>query len=324
MTIDRRDVTFKSGDSFAAGWLFLPENAGQGALVPAVAMAHGVGATKDMFLEPIAHRFADAGLAVLLFDYRSFGASGGEPRQRVFPRDQAEDYRSALTSLSLQPEIDADRLGVWGTSFGGGTVLHVAAYDPRVKAVVSQVGAMDLYEISRKAMGADQLAAVEQMTVQERVRHATEGGEVYIPDIGKPDEGLALQSDQESWDFANEAASQSWRNQISVSSFEAILEHAPAKSIELIAPRPLLMILAKADTISSSDLIRDAFARAGEPKRLLEVEGGHYSVYPWSRGQSAEPAGQEATDWFVDHLLDSTASENGGSGPVREHETAAR
>jgi hypothetical protein len=84
------------------------------------------------------------------------------------------------------------------------------------------------------------------------------------------------------------------------------------------------MILAKPDKISSSDLIRDAFARAGEPKRLLEVEGGHYSVYPWSRGQSAEPAGRAATDWFVDHLLESTASENRGSGPVREPKSAVR
>ncbi len=302
MTIERRDVTFKSGDSFAAGWFFPPEEAGSGSGVPAVAMAHGVGATKDMFLEPIARRFADAGFAVLLFDYRSFGTSGGEPRQRVFPRDQVEDYRSALTWLSLQPGIDAERLGVWGTSFGGGTVLHVAAYDPRVRVVVSQVGAMDLHEIVLKTAGADQLAALEQLTVQERIRHATEGGESYIPDIGKPDEGLALQTDQESWDFAHEATSQSWRNEVSISSFEAILEHAPAKSIELIAPRPLLMILAKDDTISSSELIRDAFARAGQPKRLLEVEGGHYSVYPWSKGQSAEQAGQAATEWFTEHL----------------------
>src|SRR5882762_1121433 len=116
MAIEKRDVSFKSGDSFAAGWFFLPEHATSGARVPAVAMAHGVGATKDMFLEPIARRFAGAGLAVLLFDYRSFGASGGEPRQRVFPRDQIEDYRSALTWLSLQQQVDADRLGVWGTS----------------------------------------------------------------------------------------------------------------------------------------------------------------------------------------------------------------
>ena len=121
------------------------------------------------------------GFAVLLFDYRSFGTSGGEPRQRVFPRDQIEDYRSALTWLSLQPQIDSDRLGIWGTSFGGGTVLHVAAFDPRVKAVVSQVGAMDLYQITRGNMSAEQFAGLEQLIIQERVRHATEGGESVHP-----------------------------------------------------------------------------------------------------------------------------------------------
>ena len=306
MTIERRDVTFKSGDSYAAGWFFPPTEATADGPVPAVAMAHGVGATKEMFLEPYARRFAEAGIAALLFDYRSFGTSGGEPRQRVYPRDQIEDYRSALTWLSLQPEVDADRLGIWGTSFGGGTVLHVAAYDPLVKAVVSQVGAMDLYAITRAAVGEEQFAALEQMIVQERARHATEGGEVYIPDIGRPGEGFALQSDQESYDFADEAQAPSWKNQVAVSSFEAILEHAPAQSIDRIAPRPLLMLLAKDDQISSPELIRAAFDRAGEPKRLLELEGGHYSLYPWSRGESAEAAIEAATDWFAEHLAGST------------------
>src|SRR6266550_5893250 len=145
MPIEKRDLMFKSGESFAAAWLFLPKAAAPGARVSGVAMAHGLGAVKEMYLEPFARRFAEAGIAALLFDYRGFGASGGEPRQRIFPRDQIEDYRSALTWLSLQPEIDADRLGVWGSSFSGGHVLHVAAYDPRVKAVVSQVGAMDVH-----------------------------------------------------------------------------------------------------------------------------------------------------------------------------------
>jgi fermentation-respiration switch protein FrsA (DUF1100 family) len=70
---ERRDVVFTSGDSFVAGWLFLPEQAGTDARVPAVAMAHGLGAVKEMYLEPFARRFADAGIAALLFDYRSFG-----------------------------------------------------------------------------------------------------------------------------------------------------------------------------------------------------------------------------------------------------------
>ena len=311
MIIDKRDVTFKSGDTFAAGWFFLPEHATSETRVPAVAMAHGLGAVKEMYLEPFARRFAEAGIAVLVFDYRSFGASGGEPRQRLFPRDQIEDYRSALTWLSLQPEIDADRLGVWGSSFSGGHVLHVAAYDPRVKAVVSQVGAMDVHQITLAAVGAEQFAALEQLTVQERVRHVTEGGEVYIPDIGLPGQGFALQTDQESYDFARGAQATiapSWRNEVTMSSLDAILEHAPAKSIELIAPRPLLMILAKDDPISPPDSIRAAFARAGEPKRLLEVEGSHYSVYPWSRGRSADQASQAATEWFAEHLVEATAT----------------
>jgi uncharacterized protein len=146
-----------------------------------------------------AFRSARGLLSAHIAQYRM--SEGGEPRQRVFPRDQIEDYRSALTWLSLQPQIDAERLGIWGTSFGGGTVLHVAAYDPRVKAVVSQVGAMDLYQITRAAMGAEQFAALEQLTVKERVRHATEGGEVYIPDAGLPGQGFALQTDQESYEL---------------------------------------------------------------------------------------------------------------------------
>src|SRR5271163_1535754 len=168
MSIEERDVMFKSGETYAAAWLFLPENGALGVRVPAVAMAHGLGAVKEMYLEPFARRFAKAGIAALVFDYRGFGASGGEPRQRISPRDQIEDYRNALTWLSLQSEIDADRLGVWGTSFSGGHVIQVAAQDPRVKAVVSQAGPMDLREIIRGTAGPEQFAALQQLTIQER------------------------------------------------------------------------------------------------------------------------------------------------------------
>src|SRR5712672_1566582 len=205
MTIAKRDVTFKSGDTFVAGWFFLPELATSKAPLPAVAMAHGVGAVKEMVLEPIARRFVEAGIAAVVFDYRSYGASGGEPRQRVLPRDQIEDYRSALTWLSLQPEIDADKLAVWGTSFSGAHVIDVAAHDSRVKAVVSQVGPMDLAQITREVVGPKQFAGLQQMAIQERNRHATEGGEHYVPSAGRPGEGMALQVDQDSYDFGTRA-----------------------------------------------------------------------------------------------------------------------
>jgi fermentation-respiration switch protein FrsA (DUF1100 family) len=111
MSIEKRDVMFKRGETFTAAGLFLPATAEPSARVPAVAMAYGLGGVKEMYLEPFARRFAEAGIAALVFDYRGFGVSGGEPRQRISPHDQMEDYRNALTWLSLQSEIDADRLG---------------------------------------------------------------------------------------------------------------------------------------------------------------------------------------------------------------------
>src|SRR5271155_754413 len=274
-----------------------------GVRVPAVAMAHGLGAVKEMYLEPFARRFAKAGIAALVFDYRGFGASGGEPRQRISPHDQMEDYRNALTWLSLQPEIDADRLGVWGSSFSGGHVIQVAAHDSRVKTVVSQAGAMDINQTIRMTGGPEMFAGLQQLAVLERIRYAIDGGEKYIPSTARPGQCFALQSDQDSYDFAHQAqatVAPAWRNEVTMGSVDAILAYAPGRFIELVAPRPLLMILANDDAIAPPDSIREAFNRAGGPKRLLEVEGGHYAVYT---GTSAKRAGQAATEWFIEHLL---------------------
>ena len=216
-----------------------------------------------------------------------------------------EDYRNALTWLSLQSEIDADRLGVWGTSFSGGHVIQVAAHDPRVRAVVSQTGAMDLDQIIRGVAGSEQFAGLQQLTVQERIRHAVEGGERYIPSTARPGEGFALQQNQDSYDFAHGASAPTWRNEVTMSSLDAMLEHAPGRFIDLVAPRPLLMILARNDAIAPPESIRHAFARAGEPKRLLEIDGGHYAVYT---GRGADDAGQAATEWFTEHLRKRSAA----------------
>jgi len=130
----------------------------------------------------------------------------------------------------LQSEVDSDRLGVWGTSFSGGHVIHVAAHDPRVRAVVSQVGAMDPGQTVRDQTTPEQFAALQLVLIKERLRHANRWREVYIPSAAPPDHGFALQIDQDSYDFGREAQATiapSWRNQVTMSSIEAISEHAP-------------------------------------------------------------------------------------------------
>jgi pimeloyl-ACP methyl ester carboxylesterase len=102
-------------------------------------MAHGFSAVKEMYLDAFAEVFAAAGLNALVFDNRNFGASDGEPRQEIDPWAQMRDYRHAITYASTLSEVDAARIGVWGSSYSGGHVLVVGAIDRRVKAVVCQV-----------------------------------------------------------------------------------------------------------------------------------------------------------------------------------------
>ena len=104
-----------------------------------VVMAHGTSATIGMVADRYAEAFHDAGLAVLLYDHRGFGGSGGEPRLEINPWIQARGYRDALTYVSGHPGIDPDRIALWGDSYSAGQVLIVGAADARPAAIVAQV-----------------------------------------------------------------------------------------------------------------------------------------------------------------------------------------
>jgi uncharacterized protein len=133
----RRDVTFWSGSDECAAWLYEPSSGAAGPR-PAVVLAHGLGAVKEMGLEPYASRFAEAGYVALAFDYRHFGASGGRPRQLLDITRQLEDWASAIAYTRGLASVDPDRVALFGTSFGGGHVIVAAARDRRTAAVISQ------------------------------------------------------------------------------------------------------------------------------------------------------------------------------------------
>jgi uncharacterized protein len=113
----REDIAFDADGVTLRGWLYSPDDAG--GPVPAVVMAHGFSAVKEMYLDRFAEAFAAAGLAALVFDNRNFGASDGEPRQEIDPWAQVRDYRDALTYAGTRDEIDSGRLGIWGSSYSG-------------------------------------------------------------------------------------------------------------------------------------------------------------------------------------------------------------
>src|SRR5258705_5759507 len=127
----RRDIEFDAEGVPLRGWFSPAEGAGWPG--PAVVMAHGFSAVKEMYLDSFAEVFAAAGLNVLVFDNRCFGASDGEPRQEIDPWAQVRDYRDAITYLHTLPEADPGRIGIWGSSYSGGHSLVVAAIDRRGK-----------------------------------------------------------------------------------------------------------------------------------------------------------------------------------------------
>src|SRR5450759_2749834 len=112
----RSDVEFDSQGTTLRGWRYRPDGAGPH---PAIVMAHGLTAVKEMFLDEYAKRFCQQSFAVLVYDHPSFGASDGTPRQNADPHRQLQGYRDAIAWIRADPTIDPRRVGVWGSSFSG-------------------------------------------------------------------------------------------------------------------------------------------------------------------------------------------------------------
>ncbi|MBM4247703.1 MAG: alpha/beta fold hydrolase [Deltaproteobacteria bacterium] len=293
----RDDVEFPSEGVTCRGWWTVPD--GAAGRVPVIVMAHGFSAVKEMALDRFAEAFAQAGLASLVFDYRGLGASDGEPRQDLDPHAQITDYRNAISWVRARPEIDPARVGVWGTSYSGANVLMVAALDPRVQSVVSQVPLIDGWETFGRMSGVEARGALVEALVGERERLYAGGAPQMMPVVA-PENGPAALPGDESWQWFQGYASRAatWRNEITLRSLERLLEYSPLRWIDRIAPTPLLLIAAEHDFIPI-DLTRAAFARAGEPKKLVVLPAGHFAPYEPPHFATAS---RLAADWFREHL----------------------
>ncbi len=138
--VHRSDHWIPADGARCAAWYYAPEGI---ASPPLVVMAHGLGGTRHMRLDAYARQFAAAGIAALVFDYRGFGDSEGTVRQIVDVRQQLADWRSALAYARAELPVDTARIAIWGTSFGGGHVLSIAAEDHALAGVVAQCPFVD-------------------------------------------------------------------------------------------------------------------------------------------------------------------------------------
>ena len=148
------ELSFSSAGDRCRAWHFVAaaDDFAGPAGRPVVVMAHGFGGTKDSGLEPFAERFSAAGLDVVAFDYRGFGASDGQPRQSVSVDRQLADYGAAVAAAQELPGVDRTRLVLWGSSFSGSHVLRVAARCADVAAVIGMTPLTSGLAASRAAV----------------------------------------------------------------------------------------------------------------------------------------------------------------------------
>jgi len=271
--------------------LYYPKSAGQGPL-PAIVMSHGWGGTAAM-LSPQATDFARAGYFVIAFDYRGWGESDSrliltkpapDPSQRtdhrftaevkevrevVDPLDQAADIFSVIHWAMGEAMVDKNRIGLWGTSFSGGLVVYVAARDPRVKALVSQVGylgqpiaAMPAYNLAKSYDDGTRRARGELDYPPPRAR-----------EVGRLQGGPIR---------------------------EKFLLYAPIEDVSRANRCAMLFIAAeKEELFDNKSHAELAYSRAAEPKKYAVIPGiAHYGIY----GEAREQATRLAIDWFDAHL----------------------
>ncbi|MFQ5878997.1 MAG: alpha/beta hydrolase [Dehalococcoidia bacterium] len=302
----RRDIEFKSGGETCRGWFYTPD---QGAPpFPTVVMAGGWCYVKEIVMPHYADFFVRQGLAVLIFDYRTFGLSDGSPRQHINPYGQIEDYRNAITFVETLPEVDAERIGIWGISYSGGHVLIVGALDPRVKCIVSNLPVVDGYANQKRAHGEQRFARLlEAIMGDRRRRFQDENNRAYIA-MSAPDPETTLCA----WPFPEvyEVFSQLEKTEAprhehrsTLESVELLHSYTVFPYVGRIVNTPTLMIVAEGDNITLWDLEIEAFRQISAwQKRLFVVpKTTHMTLY--SNRSKLEIAAEEAAKWFEEKLI---------------------
>jgi len=291
----KKPVSFYSEGVRLVGDLYSPESLKPGERRAGIVLCHGYTGVKDIYLPDNARVLNEAGYVAMTFDYKGWGDSEG-PRSRLAPYSRVADVQAALTFLGTVPEVDPDRLGIYGTSYGGATVVWVGAIDRRVKCVVSVVGIGNGERWMRSVRRPDEFHDLLERSRQDRMKRALDGKSEFVA------REEVLLPDRQSAELAA-AARRNNPAAVSVIPLEYVdetLQFNPEWVVDKIAPRPILFITTDDDRLVPPEESIQLHARAGEPKKLVVLEGyGHYEVYmepAFSRVMQATVA------WYREHL----------------------
>ncbi|KIV77072.1 hypothetical protein PV11_08908 [Exophiala sideris] len=283
-------IEFYSDGLTIRGELRLPQGAGP---FPIVVLAQGLGALKEWTIPQVVDALVEVGIAGLSLDYRNFGDSEGEPRQEVAHYGRLEDWQNAISFATSLPEIDPQRVGIWGTSLGGRDVLAVAVMDRRVKVVVSQTPLIKWTHTTAARMAGygDNLERYQRELAEDRQNRALGKKPKYVPFVKASGDDVK----KAFIEGLSKAELRNYDGRLTLQTYQPTVLTDVTTFMGLISPAPLRVILAEEDFLPGQ---REAYEEAREPKSLVMVKGNHFSPYLESKSESIKAA----TDWFVEHL----------------------
>lgn len=285
---------FSSQNTRCGGDLYLPENV---AHPPVVIMAHGFGAEKAFGLPAYARVFAEAGLAVFLFDYRCFGTSDGEPRNYVDPKRHLADWKAAISHVRSLPNINPEKIALWGSSFSGGHVIVTAARDPDITAIVAQVPFVDAISTIFN-LGPKFLLQAAPHGLRDFFRMITFRSPHYVKIIGKPDE-FAIMNTPESYPGYSSMIPENttWENKCPARILLRFGFYRPITVAHKIKC-PALIMLGQKDSLIDPAAVEKT-ARKIPKGELVKYPFGHFDIYT---GNPFKKAVKRQTEFLLAHL----------------------
>jgi cephalosporin-C deacetylase-like acetyl esterase len=288
----RTDADFLSHGTRCAAWLFRPHHAQR---PPVVVMAHGFGGIRCIGLPALAETFTTYGLAALVFDYRTFGDSDGQPRQYINPFRHLQDWRAAVAHARTLPEVDGARLGLWGTSFSAGHALITAARDAAVRALVLQVPFVEPFSTIRRVRR--KMAAL-WAGVRDLLRAVTCRAPYTMRIVGEPHEVAGLNMPGAKQRFLSLVPKTArWTNACPARVALMLPFYRPIAYARRVRV-PALMLLAEEDNIVSRRAAQTAAARMADVQ-VIHLPGDHFTLY---EPENVQRAAALAGEFFARHL----------------------
>ena len=246
-------IATNSGDACAATF-YRPTDTDSP--VPCVVMGAGGTLTRRDGIPDYAERFAAAGFAALTFDYRHWGESEGEPRRLTSIPRQLADWRSAVAHARGVEGVDADRIVVWGMSFGGGHAVTTASEDARIAAAIALVPMADglAFSLTPRFMRFSARLAADRLRGRRRTHQAAG------PAAAFPAEELPH--------LERLAAASGWRNEVNVALDYPMPLYRPVRKAKRIEA-PVLVQLGERDGLAPRRAVEKTARRAprGELRR---------------------------------------------------------